>query len=132
MSCTSARTKTAERPEPAWHGPEPNLPNHGRLRKLVSRYFTPKAMRDIEARVVEITEALIDEALIDEIELVEGLAKPLPTTVICEMMGVPADDRHTFTRWTTDMTYVLLGDRATPEQKEGPTGALSAMLHRDQ
>jgi hypothetical protein len=101
-------------------------PNHGRLRKLVSRYFTPKSMKALEARIVEITSSLID-AMGDEFDLIEALAKPLPTTVICEMMGVPPEDQRVFGEWTTALTYILIGEGASPGQKQAAMAAFGKM-----
>jgi cytochrome P450 len=106
-----------------------DAPNHTRLRKLVSRYFTPKAMAALDARVREVTDQLLDPVQGEnEIELVGVLAKPLPTTVICEMMGVPPKDRHTFGQWTTEITYLLLGTNATPAQQKAASEAFMKMV----
>ena len=69
-------------------------PNHTRLRKLVSKAFTPRATESWRPRVREITDALLAPALeAGEIELIGGLAQPLPSQLICEMLGVPVADR---------------------------------------
>ena len=68
-------------------------PDHTRLRKLVSRAFTPKTIAALEPEV----ERLVDEALDriseeGEVDLVEALAYPLPFNVITEMLGMPEAD----------------------------------------
>ena len=68
-------------------------PDHTRLRKLVSKAFTPKAIAALEPEV----ERLVDEALdrmaeAGEVDLVEALAYPLPFTVITRMLGMPEAD----------------------------------------
>ncbi|MGH3306942.1 MAG: cytochrome P450 [Nocardioides sp.] len=68
-------------------------PDHTRLRKLVSKAFTPKAIAALEPEV----ERLVDEALDrmseeGEVDLVEALAYPLPFTVITRMLGMPEAD----------------------------------------
>jgi len=68
-------------------------PDHTRLRKLVSKAFTPKSIAALEPEV----ERLVDDALDriadeGEVDLVEALAYPLPFTVITEMLGMPEAD----------------------------------------
>ena len=106
---------------------EQDPPDHTRLRKMVARYFTPKAMEILHLRVREITNELLDKLEPGKVDLMQALALPLPTSVICEMMGVPEKDRLTFTRWTDDMTYVLLGTSATPEQQSRAGTAIGRM-----
>ncbi|MFD9741122.1 cytochrome P450 [Umezawaea sp. NPDC059074] len=68
-------------------------PNHTRLRKLVSRAFTARRMEQLRPRIQEITAELIDELPESgETDLMK-LAYRLPMRVICELLGVPDDDR---------------------------------------
>jgi cytochrome P450 len=70
-------------------------PGHTRLRSLVSRAFTPSRIEALRPRIQEITDRLLDEmAGHDPADLVAEFAFPLPITVICEMLGVPVEDRH--------------------------------------
>jgi cytochrome P450 len=76
-------------------------PTHTRLRKLVSRAFTPKRIKDLEPRIREITSGLLDRAEAKgELEVIGDLAMPLPVTVIAEMLGVPASDYTKFKYWS--------------------------------
>jgi len=85
-------------------------PNHTRLRKLVSKAFTPRAVERWRPRVREIVAALLEPALdAGRFDLVAGLAHPLPSQLICEMLGVPAVDRERFTEWTAVSTHLLRG-----------------------
>ncbi len=106
---------------------EQDPPDHGRLRKMVARYFTPRAMDQLHQRVEEITEQLLDQVE-GEFDLMTSLALPLPSAVICEIMGVPTADRTTFTAWTGDMTYFLMGTGATPEQQQRAQIAIGKMV----
>jgi cytochrome P450 len=83
-------------------------PAHTRLRRLVSGAFTPRAI----ARLREGIQRIVDECLdrvVDrgEMDVIADLALPVPSTVICEMMGVPVADRERFTRWTAQATFGL-------------------------
>lgn len=76
-------------------------PDHTRLRKLVTRAFTRRRMEALRPRVQEITDALIGAmAQQEEADLIASVAFPLPITVICELLGVPAADRDDFREWT--------------------------------
>ena len=76
-------------------------PDHARLRRLVSGAFTPRLIERMRPRIQEIADALLD-AVKDkgEMDLFEDYASPLPTTVIAELVGVPAEDRDKFRKWT--------------------------------
>ncbi|MBN6041854.1 cytochrome P450 [Amycolatopsis sp. 195334CR] len=80
-------------------------PLHQKLRKLVSHAFTPKVIADLEPRIAELTHELLDQAEAegDRIDLVSGLAYPLPVIVIAELLGVPAEDRDLFKEWVDKM-----------------------------
>lgn len=78
-------------------------PLHNKMRKLVSRAFTPKVVADLEPRIAAITHELLDQVSGDEMELVNDLAYPLPVIVIAELLGVPASDRGLFKQWVDKM-----------------------------
>jgi cytochrome P450 len=76
--------------------------DHTRLRALVQKAFTPRMVEAQRPRI----ESLVDELLgrarrSGRIELVAGLALPIPLTIISELLGVPPADQHRFHRWTT-------------------------------
>jgi cytochrome P450 len=107
---------------------EQDPPAHTRLRKLVSKAFTPRAVESWRPRARELAAQLLDEALAaGEADLVAGLALPVPSTLICEMLGVPTADRGRFTAWTTDATHGLLGALATPEVQARADAAAIAL-----
>ena len=96
-------------------------PDHTRLRKLVSKAFTPRAVAKWRTRVEAITQDCLDAvAARGQMDLIADLALPVPSTLICEMMGIPIEDRASFTAWTTDATHGLATSRnkATPEIEE--------------
>ncbi len=79
-------------------------PIHSRLRKLVSKAFTPRRVRELEPRVREITAELLSQASnSSEIEAMAALANPLPVIVIAEMLGVSAGDHAQFKQWSNDL-----------------------------
>ena len=93
-------------------------PNHTRLRKLVSKAFTPRAVERWRPRVREIVAGLLEPALeAGRFDLVAGLAHPLPSQLICEMLGVPSADRDRFTEWTAVATHLLRGVFLTGEER---------------
>ncbi|MER7011091.1 cytochrome P450 [Saccharopolyspora sp. NPDC000359] len=77
-------------------------PEHDKLRKLVSHAFTPKVVADLEPRIAELTNELLD-GVSDRTELVADLAYPLPVIVIAELLGVPSSDRGLFKKWVDAM-----------------------------
>ncbi|MEV7584564.1 cytochrome P450 family protein [Streptomyces erythrochromogenes] len=79
-------------------------PDHTRLRRLVSKAFTARRVAEMRPRIQAVTDRLLDViAPAGRADLVADLALPLPVTVIGELLGVPADDRLDFQRWTDRM-----------------------------
>jgi cytochrome P450 len=103
-------------------------PNHTRLRKLVSKAFTARRVAGLRPRVEAITASLLDalEARVhageDAADLIEAFAFPLPVTVICELLGVPAQDRDQFRQWSN----AIVSDENEPG---GFRAAGAAMFH---
>jgi cytochrome P450 len=81
-------------------------PRHGRLRRIVSRGFTPRALArlqaDVERRAAEVVDALIDKG---ECDFVTDIAAPLPLGIICDMMGIPESQ----TQFVFEQTNIILG-----------------------
>jgi nocardicin N-oxygenase len=94
-----ARTQPVLPIEDAILGMDP--PEHTRIRRLVSATFTARRMQALRGRAQEVVDALLDEMerAPPPVDLVEALALPLPITMICELLGVPYDDRHRFRGW---------------------------------
>jgi cytochrome P450 len=83
-------------------------PDHERLRGLVNQAFTPRIIRRLEPRMVEIADRLLDEALgKGRVDLVEALTYPLPVTVIAEIIGVPTADSARFKHWSDELVSSL-------------------------
>jgi cytochrome P450 len=77
-------------------------PQHQRLRRMLTPEFTIRRMQRLEQRIVEIVDAQLDAMEKDgtPVDLVAGFALPIPSLVICELLGVPYDDRDGFQRRT--------------------------------
>jgi cytochrome P450 len=83
-------------------------PDHTRLRRLVSKAFTPRRVEELRPRIAELVDALLDEVDGEPtFNLLEALAFPLPVIVICELMGVPAEDRDSLKEWSTAASRLL-------------------------
>jgi cytochrome P450 len=80
-----------------------NPPDHTRLRKLVTAAFTRRRIEELEPRIREIATELLDEmaAAGSPVDLVNAYSYPLPITVICELIGIPAVRREDFRRWSS-------------------------------
>ncbi|MEV6555177.1 cytochrome P450 [Nocardia sp. NPDC051756] len=99
-------------------------PRHARLRKLVTPAFAPARMAALEARVVSIADELLDRiaaAGAARVDLLEEYAFPLPITVICELLGVPVEDREQFREWSTAVVDVSMSE---PQAMRTATDAL--------
>ena len=83
-------------------------PDHTRLRALVNKAFTRKAVNALEARVRGLMEGLLD-AVADPagFDWMEAVANPLPVIVIAEMLGVPPEDRARFRVWSDRRARIL-------------------------
>jgi cytochrome P450 len=86
--------------------------DHRRLRRLVTKAFTPRMVEQLRPRIQEIADDLLDavEAR-GEMDLVDEYAFPLPITVIAELLGIPVADRGSFRRWSNAVVTPAL----TPE-----------------
>lgn len=79
-------------------------PLHKNLRSLVSKAFSPKVIQDMEPRITQIVNELIDNMRDkSQIELMQDFAAPLPTIVIAEMLGIPTEDRGVFKGWADQL-----------------------------
>jgi cytochrome P450 len=82
---------------------------HTRLRGLVNKAFTPRIVSRLESRMVALAHELVDAAIAQgTADLVQALTYPLPVTVISEIIGIPAQDREQFKRWS-DRAVASLG-----------------------
>jgi cytochrome P450 len=87
-------------------------PVHTRLRRLVSRAFIPRRIRELEPKIREFTDRLLDRAAgRGSIDIMADLANPLPVMVIAHMLGVPPDHYPIFKEWSD---IVIESDNTPP------------------
>jgi pimeloyl-[acyl-carrier protein] synthase len=71
-------------------------PRHTEIRRLLARIFTPRLAKTFEARVSTLSDELVGRMTAPRVDLVAGLAHPLPLAVICDILGIPLEDRDRF------------------------------------
>ncbi|NDU71777.1 cytochrome P450 [Actinomadura sp. DSM 109109] len=101
--------------------------DHRRLRGLVGRAFTPGRVREMEPRIQEIIDGLLDDVVAagDGVDLVPAFTEALPMAVICELFGVPESDRADLRRWTA----ALLAHTTPPDEAFETQKTLMAYLY---
>ncbi|HEV8573436.1 MAG TPA: cytochrome P450 [Dehalococcoidia bacterium] len=103
-------------------------PEHTRLRRLVSKAFTPRAVENLRPRIQEIVDYLLAEAgERGAFDIVHDLAYPLPVIVIAEMLGVPPEDRHRFKEWSDKVVATLGGPFTPPDVLESGRVAIEEL-----
>ncbi|WP_410624887.1 cytochrome P450 [Amycolatopsis sp. cmx-8-4] len=101
-------------------------PDHSRLRKRLTGAFTVKRMKQLEAHIVDVVERQLDvlAKLTPPIDLVAEFALPVPSLVICELLGVPYADRAEF---QANSAQFMVKEQPL-EQKMGAYIALNTFL----
>jgi len=78
-------------------------PDHTRLRRLVSKAFSPKIVKSLEPGIAELVAGLLDKvADAGHVDVIADLAYPLPVAVICRLLGVPIEDEPQFS-WASTL-----------------------------
>jgi cytochrome P450 len=116
-----------------------NPPDHTRLRRLVSRSFTPRRVQDLLPRIRAITAELVQAVEPGEtVDVVASVAQPLPVRVISELLDIPAADRPLLLRWSHALArsiepalLVPDAERATQAQARRDFGAYVRQLAAD-
>jgi cytochrome P450 len=101
-------------------------PEHARLRRMVTASFTTKRVAAMRPAIQKIVDDLIDDMLAGPkpVDLVEAFALPVPSLVICELLGVPYSDHDFF----QDNSNVIIRRGSTAEERGAATGALFGYL----
>ncbi|CAM5698243.1 hypothetical protein SPURM210S_02935 [Streptomyces purpurascens] len=107
-------------------------PDHTRLRRLVSKAFTPRRVAEFEQRVQELTDGLIDGfAEQGSADLIHEFAFPLPIYAICDLLGVPREDQDDFRDWAGMMIRHQGGPRGgVARSVKRMRGYLADLIHR--
>ena len=96
-------------------------PDHTRLRRLVSKAFTPRRVAGFGPRVQQLTDRFVDGfAGRGEADLIHDFAFPLPIYAICDLLGVPAEDQDDFRDWAGMMI----------RHGKGPRGGVARSVRR--
>ena len=119
-------------------------PDHTRLRRLVARAFTPRTVEQLRPHVEElVTHRLRALRPLGNADMMAELAVPLPVAVICELLGLPEEERPRFLTWATQLAPRLdidlfrdeqrnqLGDRAAAELRSFLTELVEQPARRD-
>jgi cytochrome P450 len=108
-------------------------PDHRRVRGLVNKAFTLKAVEALRPRVREIATDLLAKIDADEFDLMASFAGVLPVIVIAEMLGIDPADRDSFRRWSEVSVATFFNPFRTPQQAEAAMqaqGELDQYFHR--
>lgn len=104
-------------------------PRHTRLRHLVAGAFTPRRVESWRPRVTEVTESLLDDlsSRVPPTDFVAAFAWPLPVRIICDLLGVPHEDRDRFHVWSDAF---LSTTALSPEARQAAYGEFTAYVAR--
>jgi cytochrome P450 len=107
-------------------------PEHQRLRRMLTAEFTIRRMKRLQERVVEIVDAQLDamEKAGPPADLVASFALPIPSLVICELLGVPYDDRDDFQRRTARQLDLSLPIPERMELQRQGRAYMSSLVER--
>jgi cytochrome P450 len=104
-------------------------PNHGRVRGLASKAFTPRRVEALRSHIKDITASLLDKVQDNgHMDVIADLAYPLPAIVTAEMLGVPTSDWQQLTAWSADFAQVLGNFQHTPESAPRVIKSLEEMV----
>lgn len=96
-------------------------PRHTRLRNIFTRAFMPRSAGAYEPRIRAVSRQLLNRQLErGEMDLVDDYASPLPSLVIADVIGIPAQDQATFVSWNDllqNLSTAVLAQRVTPRQR---------------
>ncbi|HEV2008696.1 MAG TPA: hypothetical protein VGQ88_08230, partial [Burkholderiales bacterium] len=94
-----------------------DAPEHTRLRRLTSKVFNLKSMRDMRPNIESLTSWLLEEiGEREEFDFIAAFAGPLPALVIMDMLGVPRAELARVKRMSDDMALFIGSSRTSPEK----------------
>ena len=107
-------------------------PQHSKMRNIINRGFTPRKIAALEPRIREIARDLLDRPLGGEagsFDLVGDYSIPLPVQVIAELIGVEAEKRADFKRWSDTVVSAASGSAAGPQEMLATFGEFTAYFN---
>ncbi|MBF8184940.1 cytochrome P450 [Nonomuraea sp. K274] len=107
-----------------------DAPRHTRIRNIASRAFTRRRIEAMRPGIQKVVDRLLDDmaAAGPPTDLVEAVCTPLPITVICELLGVPYEDRATFRTWSHAMLSVTDSPEAVFEAAKNLRSYMSDLV----
>jgi len=102
-------------------------PEHRRVRGLVSKAFTPKAVEALRPRIRQNAQSLLQEIIENEFDLMASYAEPLPVITISEMLGIDAQHRVAFKRWSEIVVSTFYNRFRSDEETERGLNALQEL-----
>lgn len=103
-------------------------PTHTRLRGLMDKAFTPRAVERLRPRIEHIVARLIDRVQAQgQMDLIRDFAYPLPVTVIAELIGVPEHDHERFKLWSDELASFIGSAVATPDKYDRAGRSMAEM-----
>ena len=103
-------------------------PEHTRLRGLMNKAFTARAIERLEPRIRVLIDRLLDRVIEQgEMDLIADLAYPLPASVILEMLGLPCDDLDRIKTWSDELALFVGSSVNTPDKYQRATDSITAM-----
>src|SRR5216117_2975548 len=109
-------------------------PDHTRLRGLVVKAFTARRVEDMRPRIQQIVDETLDRIIPQgKMDLIEDFAFRLPVTIICDMLGIPAEHREMFYSGARNSGRILEPVPMTPEEiKQGNSVQAMVKMYFDQ
>jgi cytochrome P450 len=106
-----------------------DVPDHPRLRALISKAFAPRAVAKLRARIVEAVDGIITRAApTGRMEIVADLARPLPLTIICDLLDVPEADRAAVAAWSEPVAEAIGNSRLDADRNREASQSMAEML----
>ncbi|MBT2676735.1 cytochrome P450 [Streptomyces sp. ISL-14] len=106
-----------------------DAPDHPRLRALISRAFAPRAVATLRTRIVEAVDRIITHAApTGRMDIVADLARPLPLTIICDLLDVPQRDRPALAAWSEPIAEAIGNSRLDADGNRAASQSMAHML----
>ncbi|MFJ2885049.1 cytochrome P450 [Streptomyces sp. NPDC087305] len=106
-----------------------DAPDHSRLRGLISKAFSPRAVETLRARISAAVDEIIAQAApTGRMDIVADLARPLPLAIICDLLDVPEKDRPALTAWSEPVAEAIGNSRLDADRNREASQSMADML----